>query len=123
MASPVTALPPMQMYPGDVQDMSFGGSIQPERTFLGPPGINTAPGTNAASSGINNAPPDINTAPPGRQSRFFGGHSTTPSAVQSPVESPIQATHRLGETRAEDREEETTSPLHSLHASPCGSSS
>lgn len=112
MASPVMAPPPMQMFAGDAQQRTFGGSTQPERTFSGPPGINTAPPS------INTGPSGINTAPPGRQSRFFGGHSTTPSAVQSPVESPVQVKHRLGEGKLEDREEERTSPLHSLHASP-----
>lgn len=131
MASPVMAPPhvanasPMQAFAGDTQDRAFG-SPQPERTFAGPPGINTASsGMHTMPPGINtalgsSAPPGINPTPSGRQSRFFKGHSTTPSAVQSPVESPVQAKHRLGDGKVEEPREEAdrTSPLHSLQASP-----
>lgn len=124
MASPVMAPPPMQAFAAEPQDRAFA-STQPERTFAGPPGINTAseintapPGSNTAP-GMNAGPPGSAATPSGRQSRFFKGHSTAPSAVQSPIESPVQAKHRLGDDkRGEPREEADRSPLHSLHASP-----
>jgi hypothetical protein len=93
VGSPVMGnAPPMQVFGGDAQERTFGRA-QPERTFSGPPGIDTAP--------------------VGRQSRFFKG-STTPSAVQSPVEAPAQVNR--ASKQDEMRQEET--PMQSVHASP-----